>query len=108
MKDASEWMNLTVMMMLMIGFDAGGAAGSFQAPPTSSGNLCVALDVDLFEIAMSPPASVSEPLPLPNELPKVAELGVTSGPLKSAAFFLGAYCKDYNGSLNAGLCIYVD
>lgn len=27
-----------------------------------------------------------------------AELGVTSAPLKSAAFFIGAYCKDYNGA----------
>jgi len=47
---------------------------------------------------MSPPAASAEPLALPNELPKVQELGVTSGPLKSAAFFLGAFCKDYNGS----------
>ncbi|KAJ6536746.1 Ndufa8, NADH-ubiquinone oxidoreductase complex I 19kd subunit [Mycena vulgaris] len=30
-------------------------------------------------------------------VPKVAELGTTSAPLKSAAFFLGAYCKEYNG-----------
>ncbi|KAF7352301.1 NADH dehydrogenase alpha subcomplex subunit 8 [Mycena venus] len=33
----------------------------------------------------------------PQEVPKVAELGTTSAPLKSAAFFLGAYCKEYNG-----------
>ncbi|KAJ6486430.1 Ndufa8, NADH-ubiquinone oxidoreductase complex I 19kd subunit [Mycena vitilis] len=32
----------------------------------------------------------------PQEVPKVAELGTTSAPLKSAAFFLGAYCKEYN------------
>ncbi|KAJ7265460.1 putative NADH dehydrogenase 22K chain precursor [Mycena haematopus] len=32
----------------------------------------------------------------PQEIPKVAELGTTSAPLKSAAFFLGAYCKEYN------------
>jgi hypothetical protein len=31
------------------------------------------------------------------EIPKVAELGTTSAPLKSAAFFLGAYCKEFNG-----------
>lgn len=29
--------------------------------------------------------------------PHFPELGVTSGPLKSAAFFIGAHCKDYNG-----------
>jgi hypothetical protein len=32
------------------------------------------------------------------EIPKVAELGTTSAPLKSAAFFLGAYCKEFNGT----------
>ncbi|KAI0092167.1 NADH dehydrogenase, alpha subcomplex, subunit 8 [Irpex rosettiformis] len=37
-----------------------------------------------------------DPTPLPDDIPKVQELGVTSGPLKSAAFFIGAYCKDYN------------
>ncbi|KAK0499555.1 NADH dehydrogenase alpha subcomplex subunit 8 [Armillaria luteobubalina] len=29
-------------------------------------------------------------------LPKVDEIGATSGPLKSAAFFIGAHCKEYN------------
>ncbi|PBK93874.1 NADH dehydrogenase alpha subcomplex subunit 8 [Armillaria gallica] len=29
-------------------------------------------------------------------LPKVEEIGATSGPLKSAAFFIGAHCKEYN------------
>ncbi|EPS92898.1 NADH dehydrogenasealpha subcomplex subunit 8 [Fomitopsis schrenkii] len=37
-----------------------------------------------------------DPTPLPDNVPKVQELGATSAPLKSAAFFLGAYCKDYN------------
>ncbi|KAJ3759158.1 Ndufa8, NADH-ubiquinone oxidoreductase complex I 19kd subunit [Lentinula raphanica] len=37
-----------------------------------------------------------DPTPLPDDIPKVQELGVTSGPLKSAAFFIGAYCKEYN------------
>ena len=40
----------------------------------------------------------AEPTPLPDDVPKVQELGVTSAPLKSAAFFIGAYCKDYNGA----------
>lgn len=39
-----------------------------------------------------------DPTPLPDNVPKVQELGATSAPLKSAAFFLGAYCKDYNGT----------
>jgi hypothetical protein len=38
-----------------------------------------------------------DPTPLPSNIPKVAELGVTSAPLKSAAFFMGAFCKEYNG-----------
>jgi len=33
---------------------------------------------------------------LPDSVPKVQELGVTSAPLKSAAFFIAAYCKEYN------------
>ncbi|KAF8524640.1 hypothetical protein BU17DRAFT_74742 [Hysterangium stoloniferum] len=37
-----------------------------------------------------------DPTPLPDNIPHVAELGVTSAPLKSAAFFLGGFCKDYN------------
>ena len=45
-----------------------------------------------------------DPTPLPADIPKVKELGVTSAPLKSAAFFLGAYCKDYNGVCLLSLC----
>ncbi|KAF8645521.1 hypothetical protein AX16_007805 [Volvariella volvacea WC 439] len=37
-----------------------------------------------------------DPTPLPDHVPKVDELGATSAPLKSAAFFIGAYCKEYN------------
>ncbi|KAK2465930.1 hypothetical protein APHAL10511_001571 [Amanita phalloides] len=33
---------------------------------------------------------------MPDDVPKVQELGVTSAPLKSAAFFIGAHCKEYN------------
>ncbi|CAA7259366.1 unnamed protein product [Cyclocybe aegerita] len=33
---------------------------------------------------------------MPSHIPHVDELGATSAPLKSAAFFLGAYCKEYN------------
>lgn len=38
-----------------------------------------------------------DPTPMPNDVPKVSELGVTSAPLKSASFFLGTFCKDYSG-----------
>jgi hypothetical protein len=65
-----------------------------------------------------PDAAVSarpyqDPTPLPDSIPKVDELGATSAPLKSAAFFIGAYCKDYNGVISRhvrprlGLCSMV-
>ncbi|KAK4689986.1 NADH dehydrogenase (ubiquinone) 1 alpha subcomplex subunit 8, partial [Tremellales sp. Uapishka_1] len=38
----------------------------------------------------------SDPNPLPSSIPPVDELGVTSAPLKSASFFIGAHCKDVN------------
>jgi hypothetical protein len=39
-----------------------------------------------------------DPAPMPSEIPHVDEVGATSAPLKSAAFFIGAYCKEFNGS----------
>ncbi|KAL7007610.1 ndufa8, NADH-ubiquinone oxidoreductase complex I 19kd subunit [Cystobasidiomycetes sp. EMM_F5] len=43
---------------------------------------------------------------MPKGTPHVEELGVTSAPLKSAAFFIGAHCKDFNGlhALQGGEC----
>jgi hypothetical protein len=43
-----------------------------------------------------------DPAPLPDTIPKVKEVGATSAPLKSAAFFIGAYCKEFNGG--CGTC----
>jgi len=40
--------------------------------------------------------SYVDPTSAPASEPRVAEIGTTSAPLKSAAFFIGAYCKDYN------------
>ncbi|KZF20628.1 NADH dehydrogenase, alpha subcomplex, subunit 8 [Xylona heveae TC161] len=34
--------------------------------------------------------------PLPEDIPKVQEIGTSSAPLLSASFFIGARCKDYN------------
>lgn len=34
--------------------------------------------------------------PLPDSIPKVDELGATSAPLLSAAFFIGDRCRPYN------------
>ncbi|THU91913.1 Ndufa8, NADH-ubiquinone oxidoreductase complex I 19kd subunit [Dendrothele bispora CBS 962.96] len=42
------------------------------------------------------PKPYVDPTPLPDNVPKVQELGLTSAPLKSAAFFIGAYCKEFN------------
>jgi NADH dehydrogenase (ubiquinone) 1 alpha subcomplex subunit 8 len=34
--------------------------------------------------------------PLPDDIPKVQEIGASSAPLMSASFFIGARCKAYN------------
>lgn len=34
--------------------------------------------------------------PLPDDIPKVPEIGASSAPLLSASFFIGARCKPYN------------
>ncbi|KPI36384.1 NADH-ubiquinone oxido 20.8 kDa subunit [Cyphellophora attinorum] len=34
--------------------------------------------------------------PMPDDIPKVAEIGSTSAPLLSAAYFIGARCRAYN------------
>lgn len=50
-----------------------------------------------FQPGTRPTKGYVDPTPMPENVPKVAELGVTSAPLKSAAFFIGAYCKEFNG-----------
>ena len=47
-----------------------------------------------------------DPTPMPTSVPHVEELGTTSAPLKSAAFFIGVYCKDFNGA-SFPLCVRV-
>lgn len=34
--------------------------------------------------------------PMPSDVPPVTEIGATSAPLLSAAYFIGARCRDYN------------
>ena len=46
--------------------------------------------------AKNPTFSYVEPLPWPKDVPKVDEVGTTSAPLKSIAFFFGQFCKLYN------------
>lgn len=43
--------------------------------------------------------------PMPRNIPKVDEIGVTSAPLKTAAFFIGAHCKDFNGASHVSLIL---
>ena len=50
-----------------------------------------------FQDTSSPSNAYHDPTPMPANVPKVNELGTTSAPLQSAAFFIGAYCKEYNG-----------
>ena len=40
----------------------------------------------------------SDKTPMPDGVPPVQEIGATSAPLKSAAFFIGAKCKEFNGT----------
>ncbi|KAG8698287.1 hypothetical protein FRC08_006021 [Ceratobasidium sp. 394] len=49
-----------------------------------------------FKPGSASTAPYIDPTPLPSAVPHVDELGVTSAPLKSAAFFIGAHCGDYN------------
>lgn len=44
-----------------------------------------------------PSTPYEDPGQMPKSIPHVDEVGTTSAPLKSASFFIGAYCKDYNG-----------
>lgn len=37
--------------------------------------------------------------PMPDNIPKVDEIGATSAPLKSASFFIGKKCKEFNGNI---------
>jgi hypothetical protein len=55
------------------------------------------LAMSTFQPGTRPSKGYVDPTPMPEDVPKVAELGVTSAPLKSAAFFIGAYCKEFNG-----------
>ncbi|CAG7848555.1 NADH-ubiquinone oxidoreductase 20.8 kDa subunit [Serendipita indica DSM 11827] len=38
----------------------------------------------------------NNPVPMPKHVPPVDEIGATSAPLKSASFFIGAKCKEFN------------
>lgn len=37
-----------------------------------------------------------DPTPLPDHIPKVAEIGCSSAPLMSASYFIGARCREFN------------
>ena len=54
--------------------------------------------MSLFQPGTVPVKEVVESTPMPANIPHVDEVGATSGPLKSAAFFIGAYCKEFNGT----------
>ncbi|KAG8830549.1 hypothetical protein FRC17_004725 [Serendipita sp. 399] len=38
----------------------------------------------------------NNPVPMPDHIPPVDEIGATSAPLKSASFFIGEKCKEFN------------
>lgn len=37
-----------------------------------------------------------EPSPLPDGTPQVSEIGLSSAPLETMAYYFGAFCKDYS------------
>ncbi|KAF8740132.1 hypothetical protein AX14_008548 [Amanita brunnescens Koide BX004] len=49
-----------------------------------------------FQSGSATPVPYVEPTPMPDHVSKVEELGASSAPLKSAAFFIGAHCQKYN------------
>ncbi|EPQ59033.1 NADH dehydrogenase alpha subcomplex subunit 8 [Gloeophyllum trabeum ATCC 11539] len=52
--------------------------------------------MSLFHDPTAASTPYKDPTPLPDDIPKVNELGATSAPLKSASFFIGAHCKEFN------------
>ncbi|TFK55419.1 NADH dehydrogenase, alpha subcomplex, subunit 8 [Heliocybe sulcata] len=52
--------------------------------------------MNIFRPPVPETTPYKDPTPLPENVPKVTELGTTSGPLKSASFFIGAHCKEFN------------
>ncbi|TEB32239.1 NADH-ubiquinone oxidoreductase subunit [Coprinellus micaceus] len=52
--------------------------------------------MSVYQAGATRSVEVVDPTPLPDNVPKVDELGTTSAPLKSAAFFIGAHCKEFN------------
>ena len=83
--------------------------GEHRKTPAASHNdttPTVATTMNTFHPGESSSHPFHEPAPLPSSIPKVNELGATSAPLKSAAFFLGAYCKEFNGGLEHTLYFY--
>ena len=53
--------------------------------------------MSVYQAGTTRSVEVVDPTPMPGDVPKVDELGTTSAPLKSAAFFIGAHCKEFNG-----------
>lgn len=60
-------------------------------------SLLLTAKMSSFQPGSTTAESYVEPTPMPDHVPKVEELGVTSAPLKSAAFFIGTHCQKYNG-----------
>jgi hypothetical protein len=48
----------------------------------------------------------NNPAPMPKQVPHVDEIGATSAPLKSASFFIGTKCQEFNGMCGIYLCCF--
>ena len=102
----NEWVQSQVMGPRKFRLRLVGRTGSWQLfvqpafySRSSSSSTPPATAMSVYQEGTTRKEALVDPTPLPADLPRVDELGTTSAPLKSAAFFIGAYCKEYNGLL---------
>jgi hypothetical protein len=57
---------------------------------------CICVNVRVLTPTSFNQQALIDTTPLPDDIPKVKELGASSAPLLSASFFIGARCKPYN------------
>ena len=57
---------------------------------------CICANIRVLTLPSFNQQALIDTTPLPDDIPKVKELGASSAPLLSASFFIGARCKAYN------------
>ncbi|KAJ1916583.1 ndufa8, NADH-ubiquinone oxidoreductase complex I 19kd subunit [Mycoemilia scoparia] len=66
------------------------------AATTSVGGRGFDLEMSLPGYDYRPDTKWVDPTPAPENIPKVEEIGATGAPLKSASYFIGGVCQEYN------------